>query len=190
VAVSDEGSGFNVREHKDVGVPTISSTRGGGLLLMWAFMDRVGFNKTGNQVVMVKKRAVAEPLAAESTDIPSAQPTTPSGEAVYGLLIARSTGSTIQLRKRRLIIGRDASCDISLKHTSISQHHCILFVHEGWWFVKDAGSRNGIRVNEHKVRQSRLNPGSVLTVGFESFEIDYSPYELGAEGLTPPVDPF
>ncbi len=89
-----------------------------------------------------------------------------------------------------MIVGREPSCDIILNYSDISHHHCLLYVYRGWWFVRDLGSKNGIKINKVSTQQHRIAPESVLTIGKHTFQVKYQPHELGAEGITPPDNPF
>lgn len=106
---------------------------------------------------------------------------------MYGELIPLGGGDSIPLLKKTLLVGRRESCDIRLRFANVSAHHCQLTVSEGYWFVKDMQSRNGIKVNNVRVPEKRLDPGDVLSVAKHRYEIQYSPYDLGAVG-PPPAD--
>ena len=107
--------------------------------------------------------------------------------AEYGELIPQGGGDTIPLKKKQLLVGRRESCDIVLRFANVSAHHCQLSVDSGYWFVRDLGSRNGIKVNNVRVQEKRLDPGDVLAVAKHRYEVQYSPADLGAVG-PPPVD--
>ena len=183
VTIADEGLGFDVRQHSKIGLSLSGGSAGRGLFLMWAFMDRVLFNRAGNSVTMTKR---AKPPAT-AAPAPAHQQRT---DIEWGELASLGGGKSLRLRKGRQVIGRHSGCDITIGGPDVSSHHCVLFVHEGWWFVKDLRSRNGIRVDDTPVQQSRLSPGAKLTIGKQSFKVQYEPHKLGAEGITPPVDPF
>ncbi|MFO0912961.1 MAG: response regulator [Pirellulales bacterium] len=204
--VGDDGRGFDVQEVTNVGLTrSLSGGSGRGLFLMWAFMDKVTFDKTGAKVTMVKRRDVTlNPSAVDTsanvddTSLPRLDPARPAGDQPamerptgnLGLLVAREGGRPIVLTKPRLTVGRLESCDLVLNHPKISHHHCVLCLHQGWWFVKDLHSKNGTKVNQAPVVEQVLRPGSTLTLGSLDFEIRYSPHDLGAVGITPPPDPF
>ncbi len=106
---------------------------------------------------------------------------------MFGELIPLGGGDSIPLLKKNLLVGRRESCDIRLRFANVSAHHCQLTVNGGYWFVKDLQSRNGIKVNGLRVTEKRLDPGDVLSVAKHRYEVQYSPYELGAVG-PPPAD--
>jgi len=95
-------------------------------------------------------------------------------------------GDPIPLMKRTLLVGRRESCDIVLRFANVSAHHCQLSLVGGYWYVKDQGSRNGVKVNGGRVTEKRLDPGDELAVAKHKYEINYSPAELGAVGPPPP----
>jgi adenylate cyclase len=109
-------------------------------------------------------------------------------DAEYGELIPQGGGDTIPLRKQQLLIGRRESCDIVLRFANVSAHHCQLTLEGGYWYARDLGSRNGIKVNNVRVQEKRLDPGDVLAVAKHYYEVRYSPADLGAVGPPPRDD--
>lgn len=110
---------------------------------------------------------------------------------MYGELMPVGGGDPIPLLKKQLRVGRRESCDIVLRFANVSAHHCLLQVDEGYWFVKDLGSRNGIKVNGVRLTaqtRKRLDPGSILSVAKHKYEVKYSPTDLGAMGPPPSDD--
>lgn len=106
-------------------------------------------------------------------------------DAEYGELIPLGGGDTIPLKKQQLLVGRRESCDIVLRFANVSAHHCQLTVDAGYWYARDLGSRNGIKVNNVRVQDKRLDPGDVLAVAKHRYEVRYSPADLGAVGPPP-----
>jgi pSer/pThr/pTyr-binding forkhead associated (FHA) protein len=107
---------------------------------------------------------------------------------MYGELIPVGGGDPIPLLKKNLLVGRRESCDIVLRFSNVSAHHCQLTVNGGYWYVKDMESRNGIKVNGVRVTEKRLSPGDELLVAKHKYEVQYSPMELGAVGPPPDDD--
>jgi len=105
---------------------------------------------------------------------------------MFGQLIPEGGGDPIPLLKKDLLVGRRESCDIVLRFSNVSAHHCQLFVAGGYWYVRDRNSRNGVKVNGIRVMEKRLDPGDVLSVARHVYEVQYSPVELGAVGPPPP----
>ncbi len=109
---------------------------------------------------------------------------------MFGDLVPVGGGDPIPLLKKRLRVGRRDGCDIVLNFANVSSHHCLLEIEDGYWFVRDLRSRNGIRVDGKKIMvglRRRLDPGVILSIAKHNFEVVYEPTKLGAYG-TPPQD--
>jgi adenylate cyclase len=107
----------------------------------------------------------------------------------FGELVPQGGGDVIPLLANSLKVGRRESCDIVLRFPNVSAHHCQLSLVDGYWFVKDLESRNGIRVNGIRVAESCLRPGDILWVARLKYEVRYSPSDLGAVGPPPYEEP-
>ncbi len=107
---------------------------------------------------------------------------------MYGELIPCGGGDPIPLLKRKLLIGRRSSCDISLKFPNVSSHHCEFELVNGYWYVRDLNSRNGIKVNGVRCDSKWLMPGDVLSVSKHQYEVSYAP--LGEAPEPVEEDPF
>ncbi len=105
---------------------------------------------------------------------------------MHGELLPMGGGDPIPLLKKNLLVGRRESCDIVLRFSNVSAHHCQLTVTGGYWYVRDLKSRNGVKVNGVRVTEKRLDPGDELLIAKHRYEIKYSPMELGAVGPPPP----
>jgi CheY-like chemotaxis protein len=191
--VRDEGHGFDVQSCLDVSLSD-DENAGRGLVLMWALMDKVIYNKTGNEVTLIKRKpvrpGVAAAAAASKIDLPVKEVAGRTMPQKLGELVPLDGGRSIQLTQPRLSVGRNPSCDIVLPFSDVSNEHCLLYMYSGWWYVKDLKSANGTRLNRTLVDQKRIAPGAILMIATHQFEARYSPWDLGAEGITPPVDPF
>src|SRR4051812_36801463 len=107
---------------------------------------------------------------------------------MFGELNPVGGGDPIPLFKKTLLIGRRESCDIVLRFSNVSAHHCELSLVGGYWYVRDNNSRNGVKINGVKLIQDehRLDPGDVLSVAKHNYTVEYVPLECGAVG--PPPD--
>ena len=105
---------------------------------------------------------------------------------MYGELLPVGGGDPIPLLKESLLVGRRESCDIVLRFSNVSAHHCQLTVNNGFWYVQDLNSRNGVKVNGVRVDEKRIDPGDVLWVAKHGYTVAYSPVDLGAVGPPPP----
>jgi hypothetical protein len=106
---------------------------------------------------------------------------------MYGELVPVGGGDPIPLLKKSLLVGRRESCDIVLRFSNVSAHHCQMTVNAGYWHVRDLQSRNGVKVNGIRVTDKRVDPGDILSVAKHKYELRYSPIDLGAVG-PPPAD--
>ena len=107
---------------------------------------------------------------------------------MYGELIPIGGGDPIPLLKRELLVGRREACDIVLRFANVSAHHCKLQVRDGYWYVVDQDSRNGVKVNGNRVDEKILKPGDTLAVARHKYEVRYDPADLGAVGPPPSQD--
>lgn len=64
-----------------------------------------------------------------------------------------------------MVIGRDPEADLVLSDPRASKRHARITCTGGEICVEDAGSRNGTRVNEHRIKAQVLNPGDLLRMG-------------------------
>lgn len=102
---------------------------------------------------------------------------------MLGELVPCAGGDPIPLLKPNLLVGRRSSCDITLRFSNVSSHHCKLELLNGFWHVQDLSSRNGIKVNDVRCEGRWLLPGDVLSVAKHKYEILYN-----ATGEAPPEE--
>ena len=189
--VRDEGLGFKHQELTATGRKIALSGEGGrGLFLMWAFMDSVSYNPVGNAVLMVKRRVLSSMELETDFEISEVGEEQPRLPEILGILVPCDSSPLIELKKPKLMAGRDPSCDIVIPLPSISLHHCLLYTFEGWWYVQDLKSTDGIQVNHVSVREHLLRPGDNLSIGKLEYTIDYETTALRANDIDPPADPF
>lgn len=96
-----------------------------------------------------------------------------SEELSLGELIPCGGGDPIPLEKPNVVVGRSPQCDIVLRFGVVSSRHCRLDWENGYWFVHDLGSHNGIRVDGVRCTSERLPPGSVLGIATLRYEVVY-----------------
>ena len=109
---------------------------------------------------------------------------------MFGELVPLGGGDPIPLLKKRLRVGRRDSNDIVLDFGNVSGYHCLMEIEEGYWFIKDLRSRNGVKVSGKKLManfRKRIDPDVIVTIAKHQFELNYDPADLGAYG-TPPQD--
>ena len=109
-------------------------------------------------------------------------------DQVFGQLVPVGGGDPIPLVKKELLIGRAENCDVVLRFSNVSSRHCMLALKEGYWVVTDLDSRNGIKVNGHRVARKRIDPGGLLSVAKHEYNLEYSPTDNGSFGPPPEED--
>jgi pSer/pThr/pTyr-binding forkhead associated (FHA) protein len=72
------------------------------------------------------------------------------------------------------VIGRRPECAVTVPSGSVSGRHCELHFADGFWSVRDLGSKNGIGVNGVRCQEQRLEPKDRLSIGHVRFRISYS----------------
>jgi pSer/pThr/pTyr-binding forkhead associated (FHA) protein len=107
---------------------------------------------------------------------------------MYGELVPLGGGDPIPLRKKSLLVGRRESCDIVLRFSNVSGHHCQLTLNSGYWYVRDLKSRNGTKINGARVEEKDklIEPSETLSISKHNYQVNYSPVDLGAIGPPPP----
>ena len=72
----------------------------------------------------------------------------------------------LELTEGRFVIGRSATCQLSLDDPLVSRNHAVLTVATDSVLIEDLGSRNGVRVNATRVEGKRpLVHGDRITIG-------------------------
>ncbi|MBO5364661.1 MAG: FHA domain-containing protein [Clostridia bacterium] len=75
------------------------------------------------------------------------------------------------LKKRYMIygeaiIGRNKSCDVSLREKFVSAQHVRIWYEDGEWLLEDLGSRNGTTINGQRIaHRVILDPQDEISVG-------------------------
>ena len=87
-----------------------------------------------------------------------------------------------------IIIGRSENCSIYIPDSEVSRQHASVTLHNAGVWVQDAGSRNGVFINEKRiVRGTELRPGGRLRLGDHSFVLELSEVEEGDPSVIRPV---
>src|SRR5205807_9984846 len=55
-----------------------------------------------------------------------------------------------------------------------SSQHCELTFHDGYWYIRDLNSTNGVKVNGLRVQKKLLHPKDEITIAKRRFTIQYS----------------
>jgi pSer/pThr/pTyr-binding forkhead associated (FHA) protein len=93
---------------------------------------------------------------------------------MLGQLVPCGGGRPIPLIKPRLLVGRQSTCDVPVPGATVSSRHCELELRDGYWFVRDLGSKNGTRINGAACASGRLLPHDVLSLAQHRYTVVYS----------------
>jgi pSer/pThr/pTyr-binding forkhead associated (FHA) protein len=91
----------------------------------------------------------------------------------HGELVPVGGGDTIPLIRDELVVGRRESCDIFLNYPNVSSQHCRLQFQDGYWYIADMNSTNGVKVNGERVVRKLLHPSDKITIAKREFIINY-----------------
>ena len=100
---------------------------------------------------------------------------------MLGRLTPVGGGNPIILLSRSVTLGRDPANDHVISCGSVSGKHCELELIDGYWWVRDLGSRNGTSVNNVRCQTSRILPGGVLRMANQRFRLDYKEPRVSAD---------
>jgi adenylate cyclase len=90
-----------------------------------------------------------------------------------GELVPEGGGDNIPLLRERLTVGRRETCDIPIRLPNVSGMHCELLFRDGFWWIKDLNSTNGVKVNGMRVPKKLLHPGAKITIAKKTYTIEY-----------------
>jgi pSer/pThr/pTyr-binding forkhead associated (FHA) protein len=93
---------------------------------------------------------------------------------MLGQLVPCGGGPPIPLLRPKLLVGRQESCDVLIRVQLVSSRHCELEFRDGYWFVRDLGSRNGTRVNSTPCTEQWLLPNDVLAIAACRYNVMYT----------------
>jgi len=84
----------------------------------------------------------------------------------------------------RVLIGREADCDVCIEHPAVSRHHAAITAGAGAATIEDLGSRHGTRVNGQALSARaavELRHGDVVHIGPRALRVRTSGGDAGAE---------
>ena len=100
-----------------------------------------------------------------------------------GELVPVGGGDPIPLARDVLTVGRRESCDVCLRFPNVSGLHCQLTFQDGYWYISDLNSTNGVKVNGVRVQKKMLRPGDELTIAKRRYTIQYTAPVAGQRAL-------
>lgn len=75
-----------------------------------------------------------------------------------------------------LTIGRSLDCDICVRDTLLSRHHCRIEPLGDRWIVTDLGSKNGTRLGAESITRHILSDGDVIRIGANQISFIDAPF--------------
>jgi adenylate cyclase len=92
---------------------------------------------------------------------------------VHGELVPAGGGDTIPMIREILTVGRRESCDVCMRFPNISGLHCEFTFRNGYWYIRDLNSTNGVKVNGMRVQEKLLHPKDEISIGKRRYVIHY-----------------
>jgi pSer/pThr/pTyr-binding forkhead associated (FHA) protein len=77
----------------------------------------------------------------------------------------RRKEASIDLDKKRFVIGRGDDVDIRLDNPLVSRRHAVIAFEDGRWRVEDLATTNGLWVNSKRVMSADLRIGDTIEIG-------------------------
>jgi ABC-type multidrug transport system ATPase subunit/pSer/pThr/pTyr-binding forkhead associated (FHA) protein len=78
-----------------------------------------------------------------------------SSTSAFVIVAGPGAGKSIDLPQKETVIGRISPADIVISHVEVSRRHAQVMFRDGRYFIKDAGSKNGVRINGEKISGER-----------------------------------
>ncbi len=103
------------------------------------------------------------------------------------LIFQENQGAVIRVidlaHVRHLTIGRSRNCDLVIDDPKVSRLHCVLYREGKRFFIADAGSSQGLRVDGNRRLRKRLETGTLLQFGTISAQVSIpeSPRQIDGE---------
>ncbi|HEY0706861.1 MAG TPA: sigma 54-interacting transcriptional regulator, partial [Polyangia bacterium] len=91
-------------------------------------------------------------------------------------------GRFTALSEARVVLGRDASCDVVLPSDQVSRQHAAIHKQGPLFLLSDLDSRNGTFVNQRPVKEAPLDPGAVVRIGDWVGVVSDAPNAIGHLG--------
>ncbi len=75
------------------------------------------------------------------------------------------TESVVEIKEPFFTLGRSSECTVQIRDRGLSKRHARFYQTADGYFVVDAGSKNGIHLNERRVERALLRDGDELRFG-------------------------
>ena len=90
------------------------------------------------------------------------------------------TGRVVDIVKTPFVVGKGEECDLVLSEPTVSRTHFNIENEEGALVIRDLGSTNGTWIDQFRIKEAWLRPGTVLRAGQAQlrFEPVFKPLDL------------
>jgi predicted component of type VI protein secretion system len=97
-------------------------------------------------------------------------------DARLRVLSGPHASETIEIRRGKLLIGREEDCHLRPESEFVSRHHCVLLLDDYTLRIRDLGSKNGTFVNGRRIGTSEtiLLHDDMISIGEMIGQIDLS----------------
>jgi len=83
-----------------------------------------------------------------------------------GQVLRRYDLSRVASAGKRVLIGRAEDCDVRIKNSAVSRHHCAIeAADEDEWVLRDLGSTLGTTVNGERISEVEIEAGLEVFIG-------------------------
>jgi hypothetical protein len=84
----------------------------------------------------------------------------------------RHQNQDLELARGELVVGRSASCQLSLEDPLVSRRHALFIVTADGLWIEDLASRNGVLVNGEKIAErTQLSAGDRISLGDQELTV-------------------
>jgi pSer/pThr/pTyr-binding forkhead associated (FHA) protein len=83
-------------------------------------------------------------------------------------------------------LGRALDNTLPILSSTMSSHHCVITREDNKYTLKDTRSTNGTMLNGTRIRETRLKPGDVLTIG--GIDIRFDGDDVDVADIPPGLD--
>jgi predicted nucleic acid-binding Zn-ribbon protein len=141
--------------------PTMAGDDRQGLLLRISELE-AGIDRRDARIAQLESGPDASGRSPGDVDAGTA------GEPVPARFLVRldeGSGLVHELSRRRISIGRTPDNDLQIRESHISRTHAFLRLGPESTILEDAASRNGVFVNERRIRRELLKDGDIVILG-------------------------
>jgi hypothetical protein len=120
--------------------------------------------KQDSQEITWELVATQPPSSASSEFLgPTVAGTDAKPGRLYSIFMMVPTGQDSSV----IAVGSSSECDVHINDRSVSRRHAVINVRGAQYFIKDAGSSSGTRLNDEKLGPDRhpLNNGDTISLG-------------------------